>query len=144
MTDRNMMNTRHAQSGFTLIELMITVAIVGILAAIAYPSYTQYVERARRNDAKAVLLEASQYMERRYTENRTYVGTALPTSLTKSPREGDPWFNISLGNLGVTTYTVTAAPRSGWSPSKCGSLSLNQLGTKAISTADSLSDCWNK
>ena len=139
-----MQNTRPEQSGFTLIELMITVAIVGILAAIAYPSYTQYVERARRNDAKAVLLEAAQYMERRFTENRTYAGSTLPTSLAKSPREGDTWFDISLGNLGVTTYILTAAPKSGWIPAKCGTLSLNQLGVKGVSTGDLLSDCWNK
>ena len=123
------------ERGFTLI---------GILAAIAYPSYTTYVERARRNDAKAVLLEAAQYMERRFTENRTYAGSVLPTSLASSPREGTPWYNLSVGNLGVTTYTLTAAPKSGWTPSKCGSLSLNQLGAKSISTADDLSNCWNR
>ena len=139
-----MQNTRPKQIGFTLIELMITVAIVGILAAIAYPSYTQYVERARRNDAKVVLLEAAQYMERRFTENRTFVGSTMPASLAISPREGDTWFDINLGNVGATTYTLTAVPKSGWTPQKCGSLSLDQLGVKSISTADPLSDCWNK
>ena len=139
-----MHSSRLRQRGFTLIELMIVVAIVAILAAIAYPSYTQYVERARRNDAKAVLLEAAQFMERRFTENRTYVGSTLPTSLAKSPREGAAWFDITLGNVAVATYTLTAAPKSGWTPEKCGSLSLNQLGVKSISTSDSLSDCWNK
>lgn len=133
---------KHA-TGFTLIELMITVAIVGILAAIAYPSYADFVERGRRNDAKAVLLEAAQYMERVFTERRSYASASLPTSLAQSPREGAAWYNLTVA-VAATTYTLTAAPKSGWTPKLCGSLSLNQLGTKGVSTSDSLSDCWNR
>lgn len=131
--------------GFTLIELMIVVAIVAILASLAYPSYSEYSERARRNDAKAVLLEASQYMERKFTETRKYSDViALPTSLSKSPREGDIWFNLSVTTTD-TSYSLTAAPKSGWTPKKCGSLILDQLGRKTVSsTTDSVQECWNK
>jgi type IV pilus assembly protein PilE len=131
--------------GFTLIELMIVIAIIGILAAIAYPSYVEYVERGRRNDAKAVLLEAAQYMERRFTENGTYAGSVLPSSLTKSPREGDAWYRMSVSGLGATSYTLTAEPKPGWTPGKCGSLSVDQLGVKSRSaTSDAVADCWGR
>jgi type IV pilus assembly protein PilE len=138
--------TRKAR-GFTLIEVMIVVAIVGILAAIAYPSYTEYVERGRRNDAKAVLLEVAQYMERRFTEQRDYgvVTTAnLPTSLKQSPREGDAWYNVTVTTRSATTYVLSAAPKTGWVPRKCGTLSVDQLGAKTVSTADPIGDCWNR
>jgi type IV pilus assembly protein PilE len=60
--------------GFTLIEMMITVAIIGILASIAYPAYQDYVRRAARADAKAVLMETAQFMERHFTTNNAYTG----------------------------------------------------------------------
>jgi type IV pilus assembly protein PilE len=124
---------------------MIVVAIVGILAAIAYPSYTEYVERARRNDAKAVLLEASQYMERRFTELRTYSGITLPTSLSSSPREGAAWYNLSLTTQTPTTYVITAAPKTGWTPLHCASYTLSNTGNKGTTHAtETAADCWNK
>ncbi|TAG05322.1 MAG: type IV pilin protein [Betaproteobacteria bacterium] len=133
--------------GFTLIEVMIVVAIVGILAAIALPAYGQYVERARRNDAKAMLLEAAQYMERRFTESRSYIPVtdAVLTSagFAKSPRDGTAMYNITVTRT-ATTYSLTADP-SGWTPKECGSMSLDQLGNRGRSnTATSVSDCWNR
>jgi len=141
-------NPRTAR-GFTLIELMIVVAIVGILAAIAYPSYTQYVERARRKDATAVMLEAAQFVERYFTERRTYVGVAaaLPTTLNKSPREGAAVYDVGITNVSSTTYTLNAVPRV--APSKCGSLSVDQQSVRGITnpaspTAAEIGDCFNR
>ncbi|TAG48338.1 MAG: type IV pilin protein [Betaproteobacteria bacterium] len=137
--------TNRPARGFTLIEVMIVVAIVGILAAIAYPSYTEYVERARRNDAKAVLLEASQYMERRFTELRTYTGVTLPASLSSSPREGSAWYNLRLTAQSATSYVITAAPKTGWTPRRCESYTLSNTGDKGTtSTTETAADCWNK
>jgi prepilin-type N-terminal cleavage/methylation domain len=138
-----MKSTSHTQLGFTLIELMIAVAIVAILAAIAYPSYTQYTDRAKRNDAKAVLLEAAQFMERRFTENGTYVGAVLPANLSRSPKEGSAWYDIQVTGLTATTYTLSAVPKAGWTPSKCGTLTINQLGTKSVSS-DTVDECWSR
>ena len=77
---------RSAAAGFTLIELMIVVAVVAILAAIAVPSYQEQVRKSRRAQAKADLVEYAQMAERFFTVNNTYVGFTLPT--TQSPREG--------------------------------------------------------
>jgi type IV pilus assembly protein PilE len=140
----------NSSSGFTLIELMITVAIVGILAAIAYPSYTQYVERARRQEAIAVMLEVQQFAERFFTENRTYVGSnaALPASLARAPREGSKiYYAVSIAGETVTTYSALAGPAAGYSPVLCGSISVTNLGVRnvtipASATADQIRDCF--
>ena len=134
---------RATPAGFTLIELMIVVAIVAILAAIAYPSYVEHTERGKRNDAKATLLEAAQFMERHFSQGGTYVGATLPLALQKAPREGEAFYNISLQGVSATTYTLVAQPKSGWTPRKCGALTINQLGVKSTSsTSEPASECW--
>lgn len=159
---------QRVQPGFTLIELMIVVAIVAILAAIAYPSYQDSVRKSRRADAKAVLLEAAQWMERFYTENNRYdenrAGTAVtdatqfPNSgLTSSPKEGGPpggYYAIALNPApGRNTYTLTATPQAtgGQNNDRCGgltgpTLNLNQAGQKgvngAFNTPAIIQDCW--
>lgn len=130
-------------TGFTLIELMIVVAVVAILAAIAYPSYTEYVERARRNDAKSVLLEASQYMQRRYTETGSYAGVTLPAGLSRSPRDGELWYFIAIQSSNDTEFVLGASPKPGWTPKKCGSLTIDHLGRRG-SSSDDETTCWHK
>ncbi len=146
-----MSRLKNTVAGFTLIELMIVVAIVAVLAAIALPSYSEYVERARRKEAIATAMEAQQFAERFFTEQRTYVGVnaALPASLTRSPREGSKiWHNISITGEAAATYAVSIAP-NGWTPLKCGTMTISQIGTRTVSypagaTADDISNCFNR
>ncbi len=150
----------HKINGFTLIELMITVAVVAILAAIAYPSYQDSVRKSRRADAKSVLLQATQWMERFYTENNRYdqnrAGTAvaLPAGLTQAPIEGGTkYYNISLspnctGAASVTAnaFTLWACPitTTDQNNDKCKTLTLTHTGVKGVAGGASLTvdECW--
>ena len=138
--------------GFTLIELIIVVAIIGVLAAIAYPSYQDSVRKSRRADARAVLLEAAQFMERFYTESFRYdqdrngTAVALPAPLTVSPRgsaAGTQYYDITLTNLAATTFTLNAAPTGAQSSDTgCGTLSLANTGVKTVSGSKPVDECW--
>ena len=126
--------------GFTLIELMIVVAVVGILAAIAVPSYNDSVRKSRRAQAKADLVEYAQMAERSFTVNNSYEPFDLPPN-TPSPRQGgDARYLINAATT-ATTFTITAVPQSGQDADKCGTLTINQAGVKTP-TAAPLDDCW--
>jgi len=139
------------QRGFTLIEVMIVVAIVGILAAIAYPSYTEHIRKGNRADAQASLMQLSQFMERYYTGTGRYSKTAGETDVPDNPAPpyptGTPYtFSITVENSG-TTYTAKAAPKSSgvMANDKCGDLKLTNTGKKdqsgeGVTTAD----CWRR
>lgn len=129
--------------GFTLIELMIAVAIIGILAAIAYPSYQGYVEKTRRGQAQADLLELVQFMERRYSNGFDYRaagGGAPDLPFDTSPRSGNPEsYQISFsGNVQRDSFTLQAVPQAIQANDDCGTLTVDERGEKGADEAD----CW--
>jgi type IV pilus assembly protein PilE len=132
---------RKTSSGFTLIELMITVAIVGILAAIAYPSYIEYVRRSERADAKASLMTNAQVLERLYTTNTAYPATAAftPTNTAK--------YVVTYSATGTApfrAYTLVAQPISPWSDPACGDLSVTDTGAKNATGTLGTAECWRR
>jgi len=145
------MSTDTRQSGFTLIEVMIVVAIVGILASIAYPSYMKYVRNANRADAQALMLENAQYMERRFTTCGSYAavgGAAAPCNAAadlpkdQSPENGTARYLVTLTEATATAFTIQAAPAGSYADALCGTMTITQTGAKTETGAGSLGDCW--
>ncbi|WP_252272646.1 type IV pilin protein [Pseudomonas subflava] len=135
--------SRH--SGFTLIELMIVLVVLGILASLAFPSYSEYVKRGHRSEGQAFLNDASARQERYFAQNNTYITSTADIDKLglKNGRLSETGkYQLSLSRIdGDGGYTLTAMEQ--FSDTKCGDLILNALGVKGRSGNDmSVEDCW--
>ncbi|MEX0731795.1 MAG: type IV pilin protein [Aquisalimonadaceae bacterium] len=132
-----------AGQGFTLIELMVVVAILGIIAVIGYPSYLQYTERARRTDATTTLLTAAQRLERCYTKTMAYDHADCNGVVNAASAEG--YYSVSVTST-AATFVVEATPTGVQAnDATCSELSINHLGQQqSIDSdgADSSDSCW--
>ena len=126
------------QKGFTLVELMITVAILAILASIALPSYQDSVRQTRRAAAQADLMELASHMERLYTANNTYgdASSALPDL-------GTEFYDIGFANNEPDddSFIIIAEPTGSQTNDDCGDLSISNTGAVGVSKS-TVADCW--
>ena len=130
---------RRKNAGVTLIELMITVGIVAILAAIAYPSYQAQIRKSHRTEGKSELMQIAQQLERCYTTSNTYAGCAS-VALPRNTHSG--YYQITAPTQSDTLYTLNAAPQGAQAgDTTCGTLTLDQSGTKGSASADP-TVCW--
>lgn len=134
--------------GFTLIELMIVVAVIGILAAIAYPNYQEYVRKSRRAECAAVLVGVANAMERRFSTSNSYAGAWPAGEPQQCPRDGGaPHYQASFadGQPTPTTFMIQAVPAGAQVGDKCGTLTLDNTGLKGMVGASAgltVRDCW--
>lgn len=129
------------QSGFTLLELMIVVAIVAILMAIAIPSYLRYGYRARRPDGQELLLRIANAQERFYaTENR--YGSLGEVGFDNPAISEKKYYSVTLPAVSSSAFTATAAPQGDQAKDDCGSLSINSVGEKTASGSTNNGTCW--
>jgi type IV pilus assembly protein PilE len=136
---------RRRMLGITLLELMVVVMVIGVLGAIAIPSYRQYVMRAQRTEAKNALLQLQANQERFYLANRTYSNDPTLLGFAGSQTERGT-YTIAVAGANAATYTATATPRAGavidmTADAQCTSFSITAQGVRTA-TGTNAANCW--
>lgn len=133
-----MLPKRPTNLGFTLIELMVVVALVAILAAIAFPSYAQFMQRSRRAEVQALLQDIALKQQQRLLDVRAYANTLAALNVG-IPSSVSPHYAIAiaLGAGGAASFTLTATPQGAQSSDTCGTLTLAHTGVKTPAA-----NCW--
>lgn len=143
ITLNNTSNSKNA--GFSLIEVMIVVVIVGLLASIAVPSYQRYVISSNRATATACLTELAQFLERTYTQNMRYNPNGFVLPELQCRVDLAQRYGFELSNHNVRTYTLSAQPTAIQNDTDCGTLTLDQAGRKGAAggfDATTVRNCW--
>jgi type IV pilus assembly protein PilE len=128
--------------GFSLIEVLLTCVIVGILAAIALPSYQKQIQKTRRSDAKSALIGAAGQMERYFTERSTYATATLGSGGVYAATTENGYYTLSLANLSATTYTLSATPAGAQTGDNCGTMTYTEQGVKGVTGSLPVNECW--
>jgi type IV pilus assembly protein PilE len=139
---------RFRLAGFSLIELLVVLVIMGVLSAVALPGYTRYVQRGHRTEAMAALLESQHFMERYYSANGQYLSPAnavplLPQRLQGIPSQGTVRYQLSVREATLNSYVLQAVPEGSMAGDVCGSLTINQAGLRGVlNSTRSVAECW--
>jgi type IV pilus assembly protein PilE len=138
------MTPRRRLQGFTLIEVMIVVAVVALLSAVAYPSYMAQVAKGRRTDGKQALVELAQKLERFYTERGTYAGATLGAAGVYPAVSGGGYYALAIATQNANGFSITATPQGAQAGDACATLGYNQLGEQTVSGGATLTaaKCW--
>ncbi|WP_313054635.1 type IV pilin protein [Pseudomonas lopnurensis] len=129
------------QNGFTLIELMVTVVIIGILASIAFPSYQEFVKRGNRTEGQAFLSEVAARQERYFAQNNEYTDDVDKLKLKNGSTSETGKYELSIDVVaGDGGYTLTAEQQ--FNDTACGNLTLTATGVKGVSGSKAAADCW--
>lgn len=128
--------------GFTLVELMIVVAVIAVITMIAVPAYNEQVRKSNRGLAKSDLLELTQCAERFHTTNGTYVGFEAATACDVNGKDDANTYDFTAADIARTTFSLVAAPQGGQSSDKCGKLGINQANVRTHSAGTAADRCW--